>query len=205
MLSGAESDRRGSSALGFGRWAGKISELARLQVADPLSRGGLALLANTGLTGLLGFAYWIVAARLFSTSAVGVAGALVAATTLFAGIGQFNLSGMLMRFLPTAGGKSRRLVLATYLFAVSASVLLAVLSLGVLRLLASPGSPLRLDLLQSAGSSLPSQRQLFSRSKITFLLAEASGLGSHRERGIRSSEDRGALRACVCRDRVCAV
>ena len=87
---------------------------ARRQWSDPLSRGGLALLINTGLTGVLGFGYWIIAARLFSTYAVGVAGALVAATTLFSGIGQLNLSGMLMRFLPKAGGKSRRLVLATY-------------------------------------------------------------------------------------------
>jgi hypothetical protein len=77
--------------------------------SDPLSRGGLALLVNTAVTGILGFGYWLIAARLFSTYAVGVAGALVAAATLFSGIGQLNLSGMLMRFLPTAEEKSRRL------------------------------------------------------------------------------------------------
>lgn len=131
------------------RWARTIGSMARSQVSDPLSRGGLALLANTGLTGLLGFGYWLVAARLFSAYAVGVAGALVAATTLFSGIGQLNLSGMLMRFLPRAGGKSRRLVLATYVFAATVSAMLAVSSLAVIRIIAAPTSPLRLDEVQS--------------------------------------------------------
>jgi O-antigen/teichoic acid export membrane protein len=133
-----------------GRWPAGVRSAASRQWSDPLSRGGLALLVNTGLTAVLGFGYWIIAARLFSTYAVGVAGALVAATTLFSGIGQLNLSGMLMRFLPKAGGKSRRLVLMTYAFATSASVLLAAISLIVIHIFASPTSPLRLDVVESA-------------------------------------------------------
>jgi O-antigen/teichoic acid export membrane protein len=105
---------------------------------------------NTALTGVLGFGYWIMAARLFSIYAVGAAGALVAATTLFSGLGQLNLSGMLMRFLPQAGGKSRRLVLVTYVFAATASALLALISLTAIRIFASPDSPLRLGPIQSA-------------------------------------------------------
>src|SRR5690348_11536423 len=81
----------------LGLWTKRIASIVRRQWSDPLSRGGLALLINTALTGVLGFGYWIMAAHLFSTYAVGVAGALVAATTLFSGIGQLNLSGMLMR------------------------------------------------------------------------------------------------------------
>jgi O-antigen/teichoic acid export membrane protein len=134
---------------GAARWAKGIGPAARRQWADPLSRGGLALLINTGLTGALGFGYWIIAARLFSPEAVGVAGALVSATTLFSGIGQLNLSGMLMRFLPEAGGKSRRLVLIAYAFAATASALLACLCLAAIRIVASPTSPLRLDTIES--------------------------------------------------------
>lgn len=129
---------------------GGLRSAASRQLANPLSRGGLALLVNTGLTAVLGFAYWVIAARLFSTYAVGVAGALVAATTLFSGLGQLNLSGMLMRFLPRAEGKSRRLVLLTYAYAASVSTLLAALSLAGIRYFASPRSPLRLDELQAA-------------------------------------------------------
>jgi O-antigen/teichoic acid export membrane protein len=132
------------------RWSRAIASASRRQVSDPLSRGGLALLVNTGLTGILGFGYWIMAARLFSTYAVGVAGALIAATTLFSGLGQLNLSGMLMRFLPTAGEKSRRLVLVSYVFAGCVSALLASVSLMGVKALASPASPLRLDAVQSA-------------------------------------------------------
>ena len=131
------------------RLTAKLLAVTRRQWINPLSRGGLALLVNTGLTGVLGFAYWIVAARLFSTYAVGVAGALVSATTLFSGIGQLNLSGMLMRFLPRARGRSRRLVLVTYAYAAIASGLLAAVSLAGLRIFASPHSPLRLDALES--------------------------------------------------------
>ena len=130
-------------------WADGIRSAAQRQWAHPLSRGGMALLLNTGLTGALGFAYWIIAARLFTTYAVGVAGALVAATTLFSGVGQLNLSGMLMRFLPKADGRSRRLVLITYAFAAGASALLGAASLLVVRIFASPSSPLRLDALES--------------------------------------------------------
>jgi O-antigen/teichoic acid export membrane protein len=132
------------------RWTNRITSAAKRQWSDPLSRGGLALLANTGLTGILGFGYWIVAARLFSTFAVGVAGALVAATTLLSGVGQLNLSGMLMRFLPSAADKSRRLVLGTYACAAGAAALLALAAMAGIRLFASPASPLRLSGVQSA-------------------------------------------------------
>ena len=145
----AEGGRGEFSTAGLGRWAKRIGSAVRRQWSDPLSRGGLALLLNTGVTGVLGFGYWIIAAHLFSTFAVGAAGALVAATTLFSGIGQLNLSGMLMRFLPKAGGKSRRLVLTTYAFAATASALLAVISLTAIKMFASPSSPLHLDTVQS--------------------------------------------------------
>lgn len=132
-------------------WPAGIRSTVKRLWSDPLARGGLALLVNTGLTGVLGFGYWLIAARLFSTYAIGVAGALVAATTLFSGLGQLNLSGMLMRFLPTAGGKSRRLVILTYGYAATASALLAAVSLVGVKIFASPTSPLRLDTLESTG------------------------------------------------------
>ena len=94
--------------------------------SDPLAGTSLALLVNTAGTGVLGFLYWIVAARLFPAPAVGLAGAIVAACTLLSGVGQLNLSGMLMRFLPVAGPHSRRLVRLTYLTAAGATGLVAV-------------------------------------------------------------------------------
>jgi O-antigen/teichoic acid export membrane protein len=146
----SERGRHQIRAPGTGNQSTGIRSIVKRQWSDPLSRGGLALMVNTALTGVLGYGYWIVAARLFSTYAVGVAGALASATTLFAGIGQLNLSGMLMRFLPTAREKSRRLVAVSYTFAAGASALIAAISVTVVRILASPTSSLRLDATQSA-------------------------------------------------------
>jgi O-antigen/teichoic acid export membrane protein len=145
----ATSDRRCVTPPASGLWPASIRSVATRLWSDPLSRGGLALMANTAVTGVLGFGYWLIAARLFSQYDVGVAGALVAASTLFSGLGQLNLSGMLMRFLPTAEGKSRRLVLLAYGYAASVSALLAAISLVGVKILASPTSPLRLNTLQS--------------------------------------------------------
>lgn len=149
MVGQADSHRRHLSPPTSGRWTGGIRSAVSRQWSDPLSRGGLALLVNTGLTGVLGFGYWIIAARLFSTYAVGVAGALVSATVLFSALGQLNLSGMLMRFLPRAEGKSRRLVLLAYAYAAGVSALLAVVSLVGIKIFASPTSPLRLGALEA--------------------------------------------------------
>jgi O-antigen/teichoic acid export membrane protein len=128
------------------RWA----SLLLSEWTDPIARGGVLLLLNTAITGGLGLAYWLLAARLFPQAAVGRAAAIVSAATLLAGIGQLNLSGMLMRFLPQAGPRSRQLVLVTYSIACAASLLLAVLAGVGVGLLAGPGSPLRLSALDGA-------------------------------------------------------
>ena len=149
MFGKADSSRDDVMKPELGRLARSIGLSARRQWSDPLSRGGLALLANTGLTGALGFGYWITAARLFPTYAVGAAGALVSLTTLFSSIGQLNLSNMLMRFLPNAGGKSRRLVLSSYSFAATTSAWLMAISLIIIEMLSSPNSRLHLDIIES--------------------------------------------------------
>lgn len=113
--------------------------------SDPVARGGVFLLVNTAVTGVFGLLYWMIAARLYPQAAVGRAGALVSASTLLAGVGQLNLSGMLMRFLPEARERSRQLVLVTYGIACASSLLLTVLAgLGV-AVITSRNSPLRLS------------------------------------------------------------
>ena len=44
--------------------SGRIRSVVSRQLTNPLSRGGLALFVNTAVTAVLGFAYWIIAARL---------------------------------------------------------------------------------------------------------------------------------------------
>lgn len=122
---------------------GVIGVLGR-EWANPISRSGILLLVNTAVTGVLGLAYWLLAARLYPLRAVGQAGALVSASTLLSGVGQLNLSGMLMRFLPQARERSRQLVLVTYGVACASAVALTIVGAIAVSLLTPASSALRL-------------------------------------------------------------
>jgi O-antigen/teichoic acid export membrane protein len=59
-----------------------------------------SLLATTGVTSAMGFAYWTVAARQMSQRAVGFGSATISAMTLLATIGMFGLGTVLIGELP---------------------------------------------------------------------------------------------------------
>src|ERR1035438_10132630 len=59
-----------------------------------------SLLATTGVTSGLGFAFWTFAAKMFSQQAVGYGSAAVSAMTLLGTIGMFGLGTMLIGELP---------------------------------------------------------------------------------------------------------
>jgi O-antigen/teichoic acid export membrane protein len=98
----------------------------RGHLSDPLFRNGYALMANTAATGLLGLAYWLVAARHYAAADVGRASAAYSAMNLLSGLTAFNLVGMLTRFIPVSGRRTPGLVLRAYAFSSLASVLVAV-------------------------------------------------------------------------------
>lgn len=60
----------------------------------------ITLVGTTGVTAVLGFAYWAVAARLFSQRAVGYGSAAVSAMTLIGTIGMLGLGTVLIGELP---------------------------------------------------------------------------------------------------------
>jgi O-antigen/teichoic acid export membrane protein len=66
---------------------------------DLLSNAG-SLAATTGLTSMLGFAYWALAARLFSQQAVGYGSAAVSTMTLLGTIGMLGMGTVLIGELP---------------------------------------------------------------------------------------------------------
>ena len=86
----------------------------RAQLQVPVLRAGYALVVSTLATSGLGAAYWFVAARRYDTDAVGVGSALVAVTTLLAGIANLGLKNGLLRFIPTAGAKTGQLMRRSY-------------------------------------------------------------------------------------------
>ncbi|MEU4203087.1 lipopolysaccharide biosynthesis protein [Streptomyces sp. NPDC026294] len=89
---------------------------------------------NTGISGLLGLGFWLVAARYYTESAVGQGSAAIAAMKLLAGLTSLTLTGALARYIPIAGRATGRLVLRTYLgssvvVALAATVFLLTLNL----------------------------------------------------------------------------
>lgn len=75
-----------------------------------LMRNAYTLMLNTGLSSVLGMAYWMVAARIFSSDDVGVGAAVVTAMVTLAGVSQLNLTVALPRVLPAARAQARQLV-----------------------------------------------------------------------------------------------
>ncbi|MDX6715103.1 MAG: hypothetical protein QOH30_1661 [Baekduia sp.] len=89
-----------------------------------LVRNGVALVLNSAISSLLGAGYWFVAAHRADQATVGQATALVASLTALSTISQLSLPGVLVSYLPRAGGSARSLVLRAYLLAFSLSVVL---------------------------------------------------------------------------------
>lgn len=89
----------------------------------PLFKNAYALIVNTGLTAILGAAYWVVAARIYDTNDVGRASALISAMMLISTLTQLDLAVVVIRFLPRAGTKSMKLVGISYAIAATVAVL----------------------------------------------------------------------------------
>jgi O-antigen/teichoic acid export membrane protein len=93
---------------------------------DHLVRNTLYLILSSGLQAALGFTFWIVMARLFSTEDIGRASSLISATAIIGYFSLFGLDSTLVRFLPTARDKGPLITAAFILVAgVGAIVALA--------------------------------------------------------------------------------
>ena len=98
----------------------------RAHLASPLYRNAYALMVNTGVTGLLGVAYWLLAARHYTAVEVGRASALYSAMSLLSGLTAYSLLGAVIRFVPQTASRTKRFVLYAYLFSSLASVLVTI-------------------------------------------------------------------------------
>ncbi len=87
-------------------------------------RNSMWLLLNTGLQAGLGFVFWILAAHVFTTPAVGRATSLLSATTLIAYVALLGIGTTLIRYLPTSDHRNT-LITAGLLLVGSFSALLA--------------------------------------------------------------------------------
>ncbi len=111
-----------------------VTSRLRSQLRVPVLRAGYALVLSSLATSALGGLFWFVAARRLSTASVGVGSALVAATTLLAGIANLGLKNGLLRFIPTAGSTTRRLIVRSYAVAGTCAILAGTVFLVGLRI-----------------------------------------------------------------------
>ena len=90
-------------------------------------RNAVALVGTQAVTSALGFAFWWLAARRFTASAVGVASATVSAMTLLATFGMLGLGALLIGHLPRNRAAAPQLVTTAVLVAGAAGAALAAL------------------------------------------------------------------------------
>src|SRR5262245_15620860 len=86
----------------------------RAALSVPFVRNAYSLVGSTLATSALGFAFWTVAARMFSAADVGRDAALISIMLFLSSMSQLNLANGFNRFVPTAGDRTRRLVLLGY-------------------------------------------------------------------------------------------
>ena len=67
------------------------------------------LMANSGITLILGFGFWIVAARFYTVSEVGYGSALISATIFLSFVGTLGFGYGIIRYLPSSDDRSRLL------------------------------------------------------------------------------------------------
>lgn len=75
-----------------------------------------SLVGSQALTSVLGLVFWTLAARTFTTSAVGVAGAAVSMMMLLGSLGSLGLGTLLIARLPQTEAAGRRVLVRTCLF-----------------------------------------------------------------------------------------
>jgi O-antigen/teichoic acid export membrane protein len=100
---------------------------------NPLLRNGYLLTLSFGLTGLIGLGYWMVAARLYDPATVGSNSAGISMMMFIGAIAQLNLSSVMVRFVPIAGQRTRRLVAGAFVVSGCLGVVVGVASVAAVR------------------------------------------------------------------------
>lgn len=101
----------------------RLAALLRGELSEPLFRNAYALMANGGLTGLLGLGYWFLAARRYDPADLGRNCAIIQAIMFVGGLTALNV--ILIRFIPQTGRRTGMFVLGSYAAGAVAAVVIA--------------------------------------------------------------------------------
>lgn len=86
----------------------------------------IALMVSSGGSAVLGVVFWVAAAHLAPTAAVGKTTAAIAAMLLLATLAQLSFGSIFERFLQVAGDLTRTFVLRSYVLSITTAVVLGV-------------------------------------------------------------------------------
>jgi O-antigen/teichoic acid export membrane protein len=114
---------------------------------DSLLRNSLFIMATTLVTSAFGFVFWMAAARLFSSSAVGLTAAITSASTIVVLVSSLGVGGTLIQSLP---GQQREHGWSTTFWAGMTTAALFAVTLGGVALLVLPRISADLAVLQDA-------------------------------------------------------
>jgi O-antigen/teichoic acid export membrane protein len=117
------------SGAGFTERLSGLPLLGRFLGGDPLLRNGVMLTLASIAASVLGAAYWIfvgAAGLKYKTAEVGTNQATIFAVMFLGGVAQLNLADVMVRFTPSAGRNTRRIVVRAYLAAISLALVSSV-------------------------------------------------------------------------------
>lgn len=97
-----------------GRGGPRAGVLRRVLGGELLFANAAALVFNTGAVSVLGFLFWVIAARYHAPAAVGAASALISMLLLLTSIAQVDLANVLARFMPVAGRRAGQFLVSSY-------------------------------------------------------------------------------------------
>jgi O-antigen/teichoic acid export membrane protein len=81
---------------------------------SPQNRDGIALVLSSGVSSGVGLLYWVIAARLFDPTTVGLNSTAISAMTLIGSAAHLNMGNAMLRFVPVAGRRAAALVAACF-------------------------------------------------------------------------------------------
>lgn len=96
---------------GWREWIARNIASLRDHLRIPLYANAYALIANQAFTSVLGFLYWILAARLYPSEVVGKNSAILSTVLFVAAVAELSFEAAMIRFVPRAGQKTTRLIL----------------------------------------------------------------------------------------------
>jgi O-antigen/teichoic acid export membrane protein len=103
--------------------AGRAARI-RQHLAEPLFKTAYSLILNSGLNGVLGLAFWALAARRYGPAVVGRNVALIAGLQTLSTFAQLDMAALLLKFLPIWRVGAARAVALCYAVSAGAGLVL---------------------------------------------------------------------------------